>query len=400
LRFHGPSSSARILYIIAKGGEPRAHKGESSNPKIALLTVLGSRPPVHVTVNELTTVASAFTSARFINGEAISGNPLGLRVAAMNVPNFVDLQTGSWGKMIIDPFNSYRSTTLAKFDTLASLVTYTATSANDEWRSRFFTAATADGGENPNNTFEAVAGIARQSWAHPKELFALFNEAYPQPKDGSPRSAPFLPYLAYEPRDFALFLCFAGGGIDSPGRLMFDAHGNAWIGNNWMPGSQSGVSVNIGGGLAELAPDGTPLSPPISGFRGGGIDSMGWGGAVTLENVWAPSLNGNILVAGFDGRPVAEPSDFPFQLKNASLMGTGVARNGDVWITDGSDDQLLFFPRGKVKDGKIVKAPGLKSPFDVVIDAQNHVWVSNSASDTVARFPVNDPNSVQTFRVG
>ena len=25
-------------------------------------------------------------------------------------------------------------------------------------------------------------------------------------------------------------------------------------------------------------------------------------------------------------------------------MGVGVAANGDVWVADGSDNQLLFFP--------------------------------------------------------
>jgi hypothetical protein len=42
-------------------------------------------------------------------------------------------------------------------------------------------------------------------------------------------------------------------------------------------------------------------------------------------------------------------------------MGIGVAPNGDVWIADGSDDQLLFFPGGQIKDGRIVKVAGLKS---------------------------------------
>ena len=48
----------------------------------------------------------------------------------------------------------------------------------------------------PKNTIEAMAAIARAPWAAPKDLFALFDEAYPQPKDGSRRSAPFVPYLA------------------------------------------------------------------------------------------------------------------------------------------------------------------------------------------------------------
>ena len=81
-------------------------------------------------------------------------------------------------------------------------------------------------------------------------------------------------------------------------------------------------------------------------------------------------------------------------------MGIGVAENGDVGIADGSDDQLLFFPNGSIKDGKIVKVEGLKSPFDVVIDPQNRVWVSNSQSDTVVRFPADDPSKVETFHAG
>jgi hypothetical protein len=316
------------------------------------------------------------------------------------VPNFVDLQTGSWGHTIVDGLNSWRSTTLATFDTLASLITYTATSASSDWRSRFFSAATPEGGKTPSNTLEAVAGIARQSWAHPKELFALFDEAYPQPKDGSLRAAPFAPYLADEPPDFALMLCFWGGGLEASGRLQFDADGNAWVGNNWIPGAQSNVVNNIPGHVAKLAPDGAPLSPPIIGFTGAGLQGLGWGGAVTLDSVWMPGLNGKILVMNFDDRPIASESDFPFHEKLGGLMGTGVATNGDVWIADGSGDQLLFFPGGRVKEGRIVKAPGLKSPFDVVIDNQNRVWVSNSQSDTVVRFPADDPNSVQTFRVG
>jgi hypothetical protein len=200
-------------YVVASGGRVAGGGGDA----LALLALLSDKAPDDLTVNEFTTVASAFTAARFIQGESISGNPLGLRIAAMNVPNFVDLRTGSWGHTIVDGLNSWRSTTLATFDTLASLITNTATSASSDWRSRFFSAATPEGGKTPSDTLEAVAGIARQSWAHPKELFALFDEAYPQPKDGSLRAAPFAPYLAYEPPDFALMLCFWGGGLEASG---------------------------------------------------------------------------------------------------------------------------------------------------------------------------------------
>ncbi|MET4804786.1 hypothetical protein [Bradyrhizobium sp. LB11.1] len=395
-----PAGNNATVYLVAKGGTPRAVANQVPNNAITLMVLLGNPLPRTVTVNELTTVASAFAAAQFIKGESLSGNPLGLRIAAGNVPNLVDPATGQWGKVLLDPLNSTQTTTLANLNTLGSLVTAFATVANDDWRARLLKAATLPDGTTPKNTLDAMAGIARQPWAQPKELFALFDEAYPQPKDGARRKAPFVPYLAYVPDDFVLSLCFAGGGVYSAGRLMFDAEGNLWSGQNWMAGSQSGVNESIGGGVVKLSPNGTALSPPITGFTGMGIDGVGWGTAVTKDKVWLTSFNGKILVLDFNGRPIGTESDFPFKEKFLGLMGVGVAANGDVWIADGSDNQLLHFPGGRVKDGRIVKVAGLKSPFDIVIDAQNRVWVSNSQSDKVVRFPADDPSKAESFRAG
>jgi hypothetical protein len=82
--------SDSILYVVAKGGTAAAHKAGGNHPAIALLSVLGPKAPQTIVVNELTTVASVFTAARFIDGEAISGHALGLRIAAGNAPNLVD----------------------------------------------------------------------------------------------------------------------------------------------------------------------------------------------------------------------------------------------------------------------------------------------------------------------
>ncbi len=49
----------------------------------------------------MTTVASVWTNAQFIDGAAIKGPALGLKIAAGNVPNFVDLRTGGWGTTIV-----------------------------------------------------------------------------------------------------------------------------------------------------------------------------------------------------------------------------------------------------------------------------------------------------------
>ena len=82
------------LYLVATGGEPKDKGG--NNSAIALLTVVGSTFPAKVVINEMTTVASVWTHAQFLDGMMIKGNVLGLRIAAGNVPNFIDLLTGGW----------------------------------------------------------------------------------------------------------------------------------------------------------------------------------------------------------------------------------------------------------------------------------------------------------------
>src|SRR5215472_15185820 len=70
------------LYVVAKGGEAAVNRGAGDNPATALLAVLGNSPPAKVVINEMTTVASVWTHAQFLNGAAIKGHALGLRIAA------------------------------------------------------------------------------------------------------------------------------------------------------------------------------------------------------------------------------------------------------------------------------------------------------------------------------
>ena len=81
--------------------------------------MLGSNPPAEVVINEFTTLASAVTTAQFLDATAIKGQPLALRIAAGNVPNFVDLQAGGYGATIQDALNSAQTPTMANFATLA-----------------------------------------------------------------------------------------------------------------------------------------------------------------------------------------------------------------------------------------------------------------------------------------
>lgn len=375
-----------VFYLTSSGG---------SEEGLSLMLVLGTNLPEKVVVNELTTVASVFTNAQFINGTAISGNKLGLRIAAGNVPNLANLETGSWGDAIVDANNANQSTTLSKLNTLANLVALGAISDKAEHFKQLLELTSTNGKKNLT-TLDAMQSIAKTTWENADKIFALFEASYPI-KDAR-RPTTYLPYLLYAPDDFALILRFSVAG--APGRIGIDNAGNIWSGQNWMPASQSGVVNNLGGGTINLNPNGKTLSPPILGYTGMDVDGIGWGTGVTNDAVWVGGFNGAVGVMDFEGRPLGKESDFPYAGKVGNLMGVGVAANGDVWIADGTKDQLLYFPGGRIKDQKLVKVKGLASPFGIAIDSQNRVWVSNSASTEVVRFPADDPSKVESFRAG
>lgn len=107
------------LYLVASGG---GVPGKADNKGIALLSVPGQDLPAKATINEMTTIASAWTHNQFLIGQAIRGAPLQLSIAAGNVPSFVDLATGGWSGPIQDPLSGAQTPTMANFATLADLL--------------------------------------------------------------------------------------------------------------------------------------------------------------------------------------------------------------------------------------------------------------------------------------
>lgn len=94
LRAGGAPGTGEVLYVVAKGGTPAAKKSGGNNPVIALMSVLEPIPPKSLTINELTTVASVFTAAQFINGESISGNPDPVAVSRGSLPTVMAQLSG------------------------------------------------------------------------------------------------------------------------------------------------------------------------------------------------------------------------------------------------------------------------------------------------------------------
>jgi streptogramin lyase len=364
-----------------------------------------------VVINELTTVASVWAGAQFLTGTALTGNALGLRIAAGNVPNLVDLRTGGLGPVIQDALNSSQTTTLATFNTLANLLTGCITRVQSDACNKLFAAATSPGGKAPADTLAAAQNIARSPSHQAEQLFALLDAFYPVPARKTWRAVPFT--LSFAPSAWTLSLVYSGGGLNSLGGIAIDGDGNMWAADNFLVGAQSTIFKSFGGGISKIAPNGQPMSPMTFGYRGGGVDGPGFGIAISADDkVWVTSLASK-TISVFDrltGKPLSPESGYNIGGQLGSMQGIITTPNGDVWALDNEKDQIVYLPKGdaakarilgRTVDGKPVDGTlQVKAPFHLAVDQQDRIWVTNSGSNTVTRFPANNPGNAEEIKVG
>jgi hypothetical protein len=417
LRSDATPASDISLYLIAKGGVP-AGKGSDDNPAIAFLTVLGKKAPSEVAINELTTIASVWTHAQFLDGTAIKGPALSLRIAAGNVPSFVDLQTGGWGTAIQDSLNGSQTPTMANFATLANGLAGCATRVIPDACSKLYAAAAPPTrklalsgqtvGPAPSDTLTAAQSLAKYPWYEPERAFALLAEFYPIPHGKTMRPVPHMPYLNFPPSAWVLPLKFDGGGYRAGGKAMFDSEGNLWVGDNFTVGWQ-GQDKLWQGNATKFDPNGRPLSPATTGFAGGGMQGGTFGNAIDAkDNAWLSSYGGkSIAVFDKSGKPLTPPEGITFDGKLGLMQGIIVTPSSDVWAVGITKNQLVHFPKGDLNNGRIVcegrevePCRSMLMPFHLGIDQQDRIWVTNSAGAHVTRFPASDPSKAQKFNTG
>jgi hypothetical protein len=386
------------LYLVARGGRSQADKGSGPNDALALITVMGSKVPSKVTINEMTTIASVWTHNQFIDGTAIRGQPLQLKITAGNVPSFVDLATGGWGATIQDSLNGGQTPTMANFATLADALAGCVARVTPDACPKLFAAARGPAGAAPTDTLTAAQSIAKYPWYQPERVFALLDVFYPVAKGKNLRPVPFMPYLQFVPSAWVLPLKFDGGGYRAGGKAMFDSEGNLWVGDNFTIGWQASDAL-WQGPATKFDPNGKPLSPLTTGFTGGGMEGGTFGAAIDLKgNVWLSSYGSkSIAVFDKDGKPLTPREGINFGGQLGLMQGIITAPNGDVWALGISKRQLLYFPKGDWNNGKIVcegdSAEPCKSftaPFHLAIDQQDRIWVSDSSLHVI-RFPASDP---------
>src|SRR5208283_4087682 len=394
------------LYLVAKGGRSAADVAGADNPAIALIAVLGSNPPTKVTINEMTTVASVWTHNQFIDGTTIKGLPLQLKIAAGNVRSFVDLASGGWGATIQDPLNSGQTTTMVNCATLVDALAGCGRRVTPDACSKLYAAAQGPAGAPPADTLAAAQAIAKYPWYQPERMFALLDTFYPVPTGRNLRPVPYMPYLQFAPSAWVLPLKFDGGGYRAGGKAMFDSEGNLWVGDNFTIGWQASDAL-WQGHATKFDPNGKPLSPITAGFSGGGMEGGTFGAAVDAkDNAWFTTYGSKAIVV-FDknGEPLTPPEGINFGGRLGLMQGIIAAPNGDMWALGISKRQLLYFPKGDWKNGRIVcegdsgePCKSFTAPFHLAIDQQDQIWVSDSSLHVI-RFPASDPTKAVRFDV-
>ncbi len=412
LGFAEGSDDGGALYLVARGGEADSAAGTGPNAANSLMALLGNEPPATVTINELTTVASAWTAAQLLDGDDLRGSATALHIASRNVPNLVDLETGDLGPVISDTLNAPRTTTLAKFNTLGLLLSGCVTAIPDAC-DKLFEAATPPGGAAPTDTLQAAQNIARHPWHNADTLFGLLDAFYPVPEGERYRDVDLIPYLFFPPSSWTLSLVYGGGGFYAVGGAALDEDGNFWTNNNWLIGSQTTIFQQFGAGVGRFDTNGAALSPAITGYRGGGLDSPGWGIAFAPDDkVWVTNLIGSTIsvLDRKTGEPLSPEGGYDFDGRLGQMQGVIVTPDGDVWTVDNGNSQIVHIPGGDISQGRILGRTvdgkpedgtlRVKSPFGIAIDLQDRILITNSGSNTVTRFAASDPANAEEIEVG
>ena len=361
--------AAGLVYSMTQDASGRRREMAVVGPPSAL--------EASVKINERTTVAAAFALAQFFHGSAIYGAQPGLGNAGATALNLADPRTGKLSSVLANSPNGNASATLPTFNTLANVV-LSCTRGTSADCARLLKAAKVPGQSAPTNTVTAIAGIARNPTTNPKGLFRL-----------AATKRNYTVALSKAPVSWLIGLVYTAGGFNAPGYIAFDAAGNSWTGNNFAPGGTSGVGASV----TALSPTGTPLFGGL--ILGGGLQGVGWGGAVAPDgNIWIANYGGDSMsllgpggqiLSPAEGYRVAgqpDPTADPVIPGFSKPQGIAVAADGTVWIANFGNDSVTSYPQGNPLLAKSFTAGGISKPFSVVIDDQGYIWVTNDAEET------------------
>jgi streptogramin lyase len=365
-------ASAPEIYLTATGGNP-GYPTATNNDGLYLMTVIGPCNSTYInsssfwSVNEVSTVASVYALAQFINpangnigayGNAggtynISGltNAFTLAATLYNVATGTANTTNPGATSVIPQ---------AEINTLANIIT---PCANDTSHTGNNCAAlsTALGSNAPTviNSLNATLAIATHPGSNVAALYGL--------RLGNPA---FQPALSAQPDDFTLAVGYHTN-ANAPSSLAIDATGNVWIADY-----NNGNSSH----LIELGPQGVPASGSPFSNQTAGISTV------------ALDQSGNIWAAGLNTSSITEYNSsgaYNFSVTPSAAPSSAIAIDsaGAVWTTNSSANTLSLYSPLLGQTGTFSAASGdLGSPVSLAFDSSGNLWVANSAIPVISEF--------------
>jgi streptogramin lyase len=338
-------------------------------------------------VNELTTVASAYAFAQFLNAGAQLGatstNSSGIALAAGTLANLVNLTTGIGAG---SGFPSTGTSPIAKLNTLANLLNACVVSSGSGSSacSSLFSKVTAT--IPPTNTLDAALDLVKSPGTNVATLYGL-----------SAASSAYTPVLAAAPSDWTLFVTYTGGGMNDPSAISIDSKGNVWVASYFATASlftNTGKPVYgtglTGNGLGNIY-GGTVDANDVMWIANEPASSNSYASSITLLNASGASVSGSPYTAGGLNFPIS-----------VSVDQTGVS-----WVVDYGNSHLTLLSNAGAAQSGATGYDGVDSagngnfifPVAVAVDGSRNGWVANQSSNTITKVSTTGP-AYKSYVVG
>ena len=378
-------SATPLTYIYAVGGD----SGSGMNSAATLLAGAGNCThsgftSKFITVNEVSTIATAYAVAGFIvdpTHASTSSSTLGATGLALAGNTIGNLYTQSTGVALAATPAGNGTVSQSKINTLANILAACINSngtvtggANPTPCDTLLTNALSGGttGTQPADTATAAVNIARNPWANITNLFAL-----------QTANSPFQPALTAAPNDFTIGINYTATWLAEPWALAIDGSGNVWVtdesSNSLSELNSSSFGTGSGQGNSESSSWNTNSPITSGGLAAGSPDAIAIDGS---GNVWvANKSNDSLSEFNSSGSPVSGPFT-----GNGLGTPTGLAvdKSGNIWVADETGSVSKFSSSGAAASGSPYSAPA--GPFAIAIDAAGNVWTTNPGQYTISEF--------------
>ena len=356
------SPSTQQVYVYSVNGNPQVGSGDNS--AAGLMAVVGpctsnnfTGLPATVQVNEVTTVAAAYSLSGFATDatDIAGSSATAVANAASSAANLASLTTG---QALATTPGGNGTVPQDEISTLADILAECINSSGPTSSSctALFSDAKSGGasGTMATDTATAAIYIAHNPGINLSTLVG----------DIGSSSDPFTDHLSSAPHDWTIAVTYTGGGLNQPNGIAVDGTGNIWTAN------QGGASISKFSTTGVAAATNGYPNAGLSTPKGIAIDGLG--------NVWVAN-SGNNTVSEYNGSTFSSPSGGTL----STPTGIAIDSSNDVWVANNGNNSISEFVSGT---GTQYPGGGLDNPLGIALDAFGNVWVADNAGTRISEF--------------